>query len=121
MKMKVLYICLGISLFINLALGNYIVKWEPVCEKVHLDDIDRTKDIVPNEKTAIKIADAVIESDDYWSWEEDITYDVHATFDEYRYEWFVNYHPVIEEGAYWLDGGKNVRIRRDNGMVAIEY
>ena len=121
MKMKILYSCLGIFFLIILSLGNHIVKQEPVCEREHLDEIDRTKDIVPNEETARKIAESIIEADKQWIWEENIIYEIDITFNELNYEWFVDYHPEIEEGAYWLDGGKNVRIRRDNGLVTIEY
>ncbi len=40
---------------------------------------------------------------------------------EMSYEWFINYHPELPEGAVAVDGGKNISIRRDNGLVRIEY
>lgn len=119
MKVKVLYVCLCISILICASLGHYIVKHKPVCERVHLDDIDRTKDVVPDEETALRIAEAIVDSHEYWEWEEDVDYEVEILFNEMNYEWSVQWQPPIPEGAIMLDGGKTVFIRRDTGAISI--
>lgn len=65
-----------LSIFIIIILCAYIVKREPVCERAHLDEIDRSKELIPDEETALKIADAIISVDKEAEWDEDFTYEV---------------------------------------------
>ncbi len=124
---KVLFGCLIVSVCLNIFLGVYIIgskkivlsEWIYVWK--YMNGIDRNRDMIPDEETALKIAEAIIEADEYWTWEENVNYEVEVTFHEEPYEWFINYHPELPEGAFIVDGGKNISIRRDNGLVRIEY
>ena len=118
MKRKILYICLGILMLIDGALVNYILEREPVCDRAHLSDVDRTRDIVPDAETAIRIAEANLKMKiSGWGSHEDIDYQVEVTYDEPSYEWIVTYEVVPPEGGVVLDGKKVLGIRRDYGHV----
>lgn len=126
MKEKVLFLCLGISFIIIFLLGVNIIVRTPVCNRMHLDDIDRKKDVVSDEKMALEIAELYIsERENYMNKvvrtnyvEDECEYDVEVTFNEQNYEWMVAYK-VIQPGgsSFVLDGEFAVRIRRDNGML----
>lgn len=128
MKEKVLFLCLGISFITIFLLGANIIVRTPVCNRVHLDDIDRKKDVVSDEKMALEISELYItEREDYMNQvvrtnyhyvEDEYEYDVAVTFNEQNYEWMVAYK-VIQPGgsSFVLDGEFAVRIRRDNGML----
>lgn len=119
LKGKVLYAWLIVSLTIIAFLGTYIVKREPICERIHLDDIDRNRNVVFDEEMAKRIAEAYIDSfDEPLGWDEDFVYDVKVTFDEVNYEWIVEYLPQAPKGKMVVDGGKTARIRRDNGILS---
>ena len=72
------------------------------------------KDAVPDEETARKIADVIIERRvaemDNPSWHQD---DVTITFDDEKNEW--NLHYWSPPG--WAGGGVEITLRRDNGAV----
>lgn len=116
MKYKILFCGWLLSIFIIIILCVYIVKREPVCEQVHLDVIDRSKELIPDEETALKIADAIISVDKDVEWNEDFTYEVSVSFDEEAYEWLVTYGPTMP-GKVIFDGGKYIWIRKDTGQV----
>lgn len=103
MKTKILFGGWLLSILIIIILGTYIVKSEPKCERKHLDEIDRSKELVPDEETALKIADAIISGDKDVEWDEDFTYEVSVSFDEETYEWLVMYAPTIP-GKVVFDG-----------------
>lgn len=116
MKTKILFGGWMLSIFIIIILGTYIVKSEPKCDRKHLDEIDRSKELIPDEETALKIADAIISVDKDVEWDEDFTYEVSVSFDEETYEWLVMYAPTIP-GKVVFDGGNYIWIRKDNGYV----
>lgn len=72
MKQKIIYACLGISLIFNILTVGYIVRnrlfldWY---EQTYWYNIDRTGNIVPDEETAKRIAEAIIDADELWTWE----------------------------------------------------
>lgn len=124
MKIKVLYGSFCVSVCTIIVLSLYIVNREPICERLHLDEIDRTKNIVSDEEMAKDIAELYIrgrekkenyEGEDIRSLE--VTYNVEVIFNEKDYEWIVGYTTIPPEGHYILDGEFAIRIRRDNGMV----
>ncbi len=117
MKKSVLIICLGLSFLVNALLCNYIAKRQPVCERRHLEDINRTGNLIPDEETAKKIAEVIIDADENWVWDEGYTYYADVKFDEESYEWVVSYYPKLPPGAIMLDGEKIVWIRKDNGLI----
>ena len=118
MKRKILYICLAILMLIDGALVNYILEREPVCDRTHLSDVDRTKDIVPDEETAIRIAEANLKTKiSGWNSHGDIDYQIEVIYDEPSYEWIVIYEVAPPEGKFVLDGTKVLGVRRDYGHV----
>lgn len=116
MKFKFLFCGWLLSILAIIALCVYIVKTEPVCERAHLDEIDRSKELIPDEETALKIADAVISVDKDVVWDENYTYEVSISFDEETYEWLVTYGPMVP-GKVVFDGGKYIWIRKDSGQI----
>lgn len=115
-KLKILFLGWLFSIFIIIILCVYIVKREPVCERVHLDEIDRSKELIPDEETALKIADAVIAVDKEVEWDKECTYEASVSFDEETYEWLVTYGPSKPDKVIF-DGGKYIWIRKDNGWI----
>ena len=85
------------------------------------DEIDKTKDSVPNEAAAKQIAEAFIDEQQS-GWKENDYYETDAFFIEPIYKWIVCYSMRTPEGHMMLDGSyKTVRIRRDNGEVMYYY
>ena len=102
---------------------------KPVCNRKHLDDIDREMDLVPDKEMALKISELYIREredylnqtvrTDYHSVEDKYEYDIKVIFNEQDYEWMVAYKVIQPGGSVFvLDGETAVRIRRDNGMVS---
>ena len=118
MKRKILYICLVVFMYIDSVLINYILEREPVCDRVHWSDVDRTKDMVPDEETAIRIAEADFKMEKSgWGYQEGTDYQIEVTYDEPSYEWIVTYDVVPPEGKSVLDGQRIFGVKRDNGFV----
>lgn len=124
MKTKILYICFTLSVVLTLVMGVYLVTWEPECDHVHRDEIaiDRTKDIVPDEAAAEKIARYSLREGGYaggfsMSGEEFVRYDADVTFVEQTNEWIVDFTAFSREGGHMIiyDGISHVGVRRDNG------
>jgi hypothetical protein len=119
MKFKILYVCLGLLAISTILLLVYILSPKPyVCESIHLNDVLVAwgeNDIIPDEETARRIADIIIEAqfdniDDDSVWCRDY---VVVTFDEQKYEWTVHYRfPPDTMGE-----GIKIYLRKDNGMV----
>lgn len=122
MKEKILCLCLGISLILNIFTVSYIVRnglLLELYEQAHWYNIDRTQNVVPDEETAKRIAEAVIDADELWTWDPDSDYEMEISFEEDTYRWKVAYRPKIPEGMILVDGGKYVWIRKDNGWIEL--
>ena len=120
MKTKILSACLGITFLINFSLGINIAIRKPACERVHLDDINRSKSIITNEKMAKDIVELYIrKKEEYKNYENrlGLTYEVVSFFDEQEYVWVVGYTAIPPEGIYIVDGEFAVRVRKDTGML----
>ena len=118
MKTKILSACLGITFLINFSLGINIAIRKPVCERVHLDDIDRSKNIITSEEMAKDIAELYIKKqEEYKNYEEDFTYEIECFFDEEKYKWWICYTTIPPEGIYLLDGEFAIGVRKDTGML----
>ena len=128
LKEKILTLCLGISFTIILLLSINIIVRQPVCNRMHLDDIDKKRDVVTDKRMALEISELYLrEREDYMNQEvrtnyhnveDKYKYDVEVTFNEQDYEWMVAYRVIQPGGSIFvLDGEIAVRIRRDNGMV----
>lgn len=118
MKKSIFLILTACSVLLNIALGTYIRK--PNCEHVHLDEIDRSKDVIPNENTAEKIAEIFMKSQEgALAWGEGIEYGVDVSYDDQNYEWIVYYdaNANVEDGYMILDADKKIWIRRDYGII----
>ncbi len=92
MKMKILYVCFTLSFLINMALSIHLLKRQPVCEHKHWDDIDRTKDVIPDGKTAILLAKEQL--DGKWIAED------------YPYVYFVFLMSRVMSGLFSFDTGQ---------------
>ncbi len=127
MKVKIPYIYLGISYCIILLLSVNILTRKPVCERIHIDEIDRTKNVVSNEEMAIKIVEL------YENWSEkyknhegnngsnasmEMPYEIEVIYDEQQYEWIVQFQAIVPDGHSILDGYYDIGVRRDNGMLS---
>jgi len=125
--MRILCVCLGVSIILIILLSVYIVAHEPSCERIHLDDnlkLWETIDAVPDEDTARKIADIIIEN--LWSIhfanEPEYEFSVQISFDDDSYAWEVYYTPIPPEGYVIAGGGRTIHIRKDCGMITyIEF
>lgn len=118
MKRKIIYICLSASILINALLVIHVINMDPLCEHIHYDDIDRTKDIVPDEETARRMAEAVLRMEkSAWGLKEDCNYYTDINYNEAGHEWIVYFdlNPPGEVGI--LDAERIAGVRRDNGMV----
>ena len=114
MKTKLLYICLGISILINILIGIHIVRREPACTYTHLDEVDRTKDVIPDAEAAKKIAEVYLDNGGRFGLSKNIIYECYIIFNDPTYEWIVDFSP----GDTCLDGGRTVWLRRDNGILS---
>lgn len=116
MKNKILYACLSISILINAQLVMYIINMEPPCEHIHYDDIDRTKDIVPDEDTVRRIAETVLRMEkSAWGLKEDHYY-TDITYNEAGHEWIV----IFSSNSSGSDKERVIGIRKDYGIIT-EY
>lgn len=120
MRTKIIYIYLGISYCIILFLSINLIIRKPICDRIHIDDIDRTKDVISDQEMAIKIVEL------YESWSEKyknhesngIQYEIEVIYDEQQYEWIVMFQVIVPEGHTVLDGYYDIGVRRDNGMLS---
>ncbi|MDE7285265.1 MAG: hypothetical protein K2N55_00255 [Lachnospiraceae bacterium] len=83
------------------------------------EEPDKTKDSVPDEETAKRIAEEYDkESGWYERKNQDLDYEVNVIYLEQSYIWVLIYSPKAPEGHAVIDGGGGtVRIRRDSGEV----
>lgn len=86
------------------------------------EEPDRTRDSVPDEETAKRIAENY---DKECGWTEkrdhDLDYEITAVYLEPNYTWVLIYRPKMPEGQFVLDGGGgNISIRRDTGEIMID-
>lgn len=82
------------------------------------EEPDRTRDSVPDEETAKRIAEEHDKECGWSDWRDKDDYEVSAVYLEQSYIWILHYKHKAPEGHMVLDGGGGtVRIRRDNGEV----
>ncbi len=113
MERKILCVCIVLSAFFSIALGFHLLIREPVCGHVHRDEIDWTRDVVPDAETAVllvrtKLGKRLING---------YPYEYRVFFNEPSYEWIVFFYARTPEGEDYMDGGQTVWIRRDYGTV----
>lgn len=113
--MKKLYIIFALSLLVNILLSVYLIRVKPVCERYHIDEINRSYEEIPDETMARKIADA-IEMERIGNGEK-AEYDVTVDFNSQSNEWEIVYE-FKENGV--LVKTETVCIRKDNGMITIQ-
>ena len=120
MKKNILKAVVCFSLLLNIVLGTYAAKREPVCDRPHFDTIEHGKRVVRYGQTAREIAEIYIESyqkENPSGSEESLSYDVLVSFDWEANEWVVDYNPILPYQLMMLDGDKWVRIREDSGIA----
>lgn len=88
-------------------------------EQVHWYHIGRTGNVVPDEETAKRIAEAIIDADELGRWDSDEEYEMEISFDEETYRWKVAYRPKLPGGMILIDGPPYVWIRKDTGWIEI--
>ena len=116
MKMVIMYVCLGVLTAMVISLSLFIRFRVPVCDRPHMEDIRQLwgrADAVPDEVTARRISDAVIDAQSGFGERQE--YDVTISFDEGRNSWSIYYQPTPLTG---FGGGISIGIRRDNGMIS---
>ena len=82
MKSKIPAIFLGISLVLNIGPAGFLIRRGPFCEYSHLYEIDRTKDVIPDEETVRKMAEVYLDDFFYFHKDIELPYDAEITFDE---------------------------------------
>jgi hypothetical protein len=101
------------------SLSAHIAFRKPVCEHIHLDGYNQLwgyVDAVPNEETAKKLADIIIEAQSGFI--PDIVYDYDISFNVGNNTWVVKYRPLHpDESMLFWDGERHISIRKDSGMV----
>ena len=116
MSKEFLYIVAGFLLIAVVLLCSYIAVDE--CSRMHFDDNMKlwgTRDAVPDEETAKKIADIVIRAQTEilgYGLREDWEYEITATYDTLGNRWHIHYSPGIVVGGEIMIG-----IRKDSGMI----
>ncbi len=117
---EILSICLTVSCVVILFLSQYICKREPVCERIHLDEIDESKDIISSEEMARKIVEIYERNCEEYKnrGSDESQYDVNVIYFEQQYEWVVQFQAIAPEGYFVLDGYYDIGVRRDNGMLS---
>lgn len=102
-----------------LLLSLNLLLYKPVCERMHFDNADRTKNVISNEEIAQKIVEIHLYCEDAGILRlyEELDYDVDVTYDEQNYEWIVHFSVKGEEGYPVVDSGRTIWIRRDNGRI----
>lgn len=123
MKLKFLYVCIGVLTISTILLAVYIVNSNffiknicIVCNRSLSSDSMQlwgTTDAIPDEEIARKVADVIIERvvlEEGNTWYKD---NVEITFDEKKNEWKLYYW----NQEYTADGSIEICLRRDNGTV----
>lgn len=116
---KILKYCVLFSLVLNIVLGTYVARREPVCGQVHLDEVVWSRNVVKYGKTAREIAEIYMDSwqdEGVFRWIEGAEYDVLVSYDHWENEWTVRFSPMVSDGII-LDGSSYVVIRSDYGTV----
>ncbi|MBQ9926738.1 MAG: hypothetical protein IJO65_02065 [Lachnospiraceae bacterium] len=122
MKNKYLKMYLGISVFLILFLGLYIYYPSIFCKKEHFKDVSESRNMVPDEETAEKIADAIVEArGGLKGLREGFFWDTTVDWDEQHNMWSVCYSQRTEGGGWLLDAGAEFWIDRDSGMIVLVY
>lgn len=118
MKNKILSLCLGLSL---LLIVN-IISCKPECERLHLDDVEKGRNVIPDEETAEEIAYILLEANSGFEGESsEFYYEAEVSFNEETNEWEVIFCPRPYDGKFVLDGEKVVHLNRDSGMVTFLF
>lgn len=116
MRTKYLAVGLAVSVLLNVFLVKDIEKRpSEYCERIHTDDIDMSKNVIPNEMAAIKIAEIKLSKERMGGFGlvEELEYNVDVSYDEALDEWRVSFRPkntnVVDGGAtIWLSGAYGV-------------
>jgi hypothetical protein len=113
MNIKIAYIIIGILLVSIISLSIYIAIRKPVCDHMHFTDNLSPwgeKDVVPDEETAMKIADAIVAGHPRFI--PELEYYSIIIFNEQYNTWEIIY------GAHgFLGGDVVIQIKKDSGMV----
>lgn len=92
---------------------------KPVCERMHFDDADRSKNVIANAEIAQKFVEIHLYREDAGILRlyEELDYNVDVTYDDQNYEWIVHFSVEPPDGGFVIDGGRTIWIRRDDGRV----
>lgn len=92
---------------------------KPVCDRMHFDDADRSKNVIANAEIAQKFVEIHLYREDAGILRlyEELDYNVDVTYDEPNYEWIVHFSAKSQNGCWVIDGARTIWIRRDNGRV----
>lgn len=86
---KDIYIGLCSSLIFNIFLVILIVFFEPVCEREHLNTIDKSGNMVDSEEMAVELACACLNLDYDAEAPQNAAYDAEAVYHDTGHEWIV--------------------------------
>ena len=117
MNTKALYIIIGVLSALVISLLIYAICKPIRCNRLHFDDnlqLWGTTDAVPDEETALKIADTIIkaQSDSRRGFNPDYSYDIDIAFNSQTDTWEIHY-----SRGNVLGGEIMVHIRKDCGMI----
>jgi hypothetical protein len=122
MKIKILYVCISVLTIYAILSTMYIAITKPWAEENM--QLWGMTDAIPNEETARGVADAIIAAKPvygYESWFDYVLAQGHDFYAEIRFhaeknEWLL-FYSHITPAEYFVLGGVEIRLRRDNGAV----
>lgn len=97
MEKRDIYIGLCSSLILNIFLVILIVFFEPVCEREHLDTIDKNGNLIDSEEMAVELAYACLNLEYEAKAPQNAAYDAEAVYHDTGHEWIVILTPKDSE------------------------
>lgn len=117
---KFLFICLGISFMIILVLSYHIAEHESTCDNIKLEKLYKDRCLIPDEETAKRISDIIIEANG--GFEEGWYYGSNVEFDQMTNEWKVVYiKESLDRSHFFLHDEAIVYINKDSGIITALY
>ena len=120
MKLSILANAFLLIIVMALSISMLVPKPEPYCDRLHCDGKLQSWEvngIVPDEETAIKIADAIIKTQSkvISEWFGDNQgFNADVSFNEQKNQWELVYYQTPQKG---MGGDIIIHIMRDCGMV----
>ena len=116
MRKKYIAVGLACSLLINVSLILNIHNKLPECGRIHTDDINRSLDVIPDERAALKIAKLKLNKElmGKFGLEDSFEYNITVTYNEELDEWCVSFS---NKNINILDSSATIWLSRYYGIM----